>query len=132
MPFPRARARGLIEDVGHVFEEVAWWPFPRARARGLIEDAWKLGAARARAENFRGHVPAASLKRRTPLRRCNAPKQFPRARARGLIEEPRLPQLRRPKAYFRGHVPAASLKTHALVYNRHAIDISAGTCPRPH
>src|ERR1700733_7446151 len=60
-PFPRARARGLIEALHDFVRAVAPPGFPRARARGLIEAANRDGL----------HRDAT---------------QFPRARARGLIE----------------------------------------------
>ncbi len=106
--FPRARARGLIEESRGPRRRSSSDPFPRARARGLIEEAPGQTDIHHIYVNFRGHVPAASLKKKQ--RDDFQKRQF----------------------NFRGHVPAASLKRYRDVRVGQQINISAGTCPRPH
>ena len=108
-PFPRARARGLIEAPSLPVSGAFQLLFPRARARGLIEArvvAWlapgryyfrerALAASlkpiwrnqtTAEMPDFRERALAASLKHQGRLRGSRIATVFPRARARGLIE----------------------------------------------
>ncbi len=102
-------------------------------AASLKNGGLVLGARR-RKGNFRGHVPAASLKKAFLEGRAPNPWVFPRARARGLIEDvPAASAAAGQASHFRGHVPAASLKRRrAHRPNLTPCGISAGTCPRPH